>query len=227
MRRSPRLSATQQRAWDEYQDRFVVPVPRHLASTSIAPDYRIDPAELFGRQAPLTVEVGSGLGEAVVNAAQDHPERDFLALEVYLPGIASTLRRMGQRGLSNIRLIQANAPEVLQHALPEASVHELWVFFPDPWHKKRHHKRRLVTTKFLDLAARVLQDEGTLRIATDWADYAEQISQVLAIHPKFARDPKQDSQRFAGRVLTSFERKAQTAGREVTDFTYRRLPRNE
>jgi tRNA (guanine-N7-)-methyltransferase len=129
-------------------------------------------------------------------------------------------------GVTNLRLAEANAPEVLEHMLGEASVTELWVFFPDPWHKKKHTKRRLVTGDFAALAARVLQDEGVLRLATDWEDYALQMRAVLDAAPDFERAFEGEwAPRFDGRVLTAFERKGARVGRDIRDLTYRRRER--
>jgi tRNA (guanine-N7-)-methyltransferase len=225
VRRSGRLNPRQQRAWDDHAEQFVLDVPRSVARTSVDPDFVLDVAATFGREAPLVVEVGSGLGDAVVHAAEAAPERDFVAVEVYTPGLAQTVLRAAQRGLTNVRLVQANAAEVLTTTLPAGSVDELWVFFPDPWHKARHHKRRLVTPAFADLAARVLRPGGTWRLATDWAEYADQMLDVVGAHPAFenAHGPGGRAPRFEGRVLTSFENKGQVAGRDIADLEFRRV----
>lgn len=179
VRRGSRLQGRRQQAWDELSDRFVIDVPRAEADTSVDPDYVFDAAAEFGRTAPLIVEIGSGLGEAVTHAAEQNPDKDYLAVEVYLPGLAQTLQRIGQKELTNVRVVQANAPEVLTTMLPAASVDEVWVFFPDPWHKTRHHKRRMVKDEFAELVARVLVPGGIWRLATDWSDYAVQMREVL------------------------------------------------
>ena len=185
VRRGSRLQGRRQQAWDELSDRFVIDVPRDEADTSVHPDYVFDAGAEFGRTAPLVVEIGSGLGEAVAHAAEQNPDKDFLAVEVYLPGLAQTLQRIGQKGLTNVRVVQANAPEVLGTMLPAGSVEEVWVFFPDPWHKTRHHKRRLVKASFAELVARVLVPGGTWRLATDWSDYAVQMRDVLDASDQF------------------------------------------
>lgn len=249
VRRGTRLQGRRQQAWDEHAESFVVDVPRHVADTSVHPDYMFDATGEFGRSAPLVVEIGSGLGEAVVAAAEADPERNFLAVEVYRPGLANTLLRIGQRGLTNVRVVQANAPEVLGTMLPEGSVSELWVFFPDPWHKTKHHKRRLINGSFAQLAARVLEPGGLWRLATDWSGYAQQMRDVVSASPDFRNahdggragsdspltaawasgvdcEPTGESDlvggwapRFEGRVLTSFENKALKAGRVIFDLT--------
>lgn len=229
VRRSGRLTDKQKRLWAERRGAYLVDVPRAVARTSVDPQLVLDAEAVFGRKAPLVVEIGSGLGDAVVDAATGDPERDYLAVEVYQPGLVHTIARAeragtarGQEGLSNLRLVQANAAELLATTLPAGSVDELWVFFPDPWHKARHHKRRLVTAEFAALAARVLRPGGVLRLATDWAQYAEQMVEVLEadaaltnVHGAGGLAP-----RFERRVLTGFERKARQAGREIADLEY-------
>jgi tRNA (guanine-N7-)-methyltransferase len=143
-----------------------VDVPRHVANTSVHPDYTFDAETEFGRKAPLIVEIGSGLGDAVCHAAEQNPDTDFLAVEVYTPGLANTMIKINSRGLTNVRVVEANAPEVLATMLPPGSVSELWIFFPDPWHKSRHHKRRLIQPEFAELAARAVKPGGLWRIAT-------------------------------------------------------------
>ncbi|GAA1125050.1 tRNA (guanosine(46)-N7)-methyltransferase TrmB [Arthrobacter flavus] len=179
VRRGSRLQGRRRQAWAELDD-FVIDVPRNtMADTSVDPEYQFDAAAEFDRDAPLVVEVGSGLGEAITHAAELQPDFNFLALEVYKPGLAQTLLRIEQKGLTNVRIAQANAAEALATMLPEGSVSELWVFFPDPWHKTRHRKRRLVKADFAEVAARVLAPGGLWRLATDWSDYAVQMRDVL------------------------------------------------
>lgn len=226
VRRSGRMSEAQDRAWTELSAEYVIESPRDIAATSIRPGSAIDPVAVWGRTAPLVVEIGSGQGHAIVHAAASGPETDFLAIEVFRAGLARTMLDADKAGARNLRLVEANAPEVLEHLLPEASVRELWVFFPDPWHKKKHTKRRLVTPGFAALAARALEDGGMLRLATDWEDYALQMRGVMAgaedFAPAFAGEW---APRFGGRVLTAFERKGARVGREIRDLAYRRVPR--
>ncbi|WP_240642218.1 tRNA (guanosine(46)-N7)-methyltransferase TrmB [Microbacterium sulfonylureivorans] len=220
------MSDAQDRAWSELASQYVIESPRDLAATSIRPGSAIDPGEVWGRAAPLVVEIGSGQGHAIVHAAASRPETDFLAIEVFRAGLARTMLDADKAGVRNLRLVEANAPEVLEHLLPEASVSELWVFFPDPWHKKKHTKRRLVTSSFAGLAARALTDDGMLRLATDWEDYALQMRAVLGAAPDFAPEFEGDwAERFDGRVLTAFERKGARVGRDIRDLAYRRRPR--
>lgn len=214
-RRGGRLGERQQRVWDDLADDYVIDPPRDGPSTSVAPDFRLDLAAAFGRTAPLVVEIGSGYGEALSHAAVEHPELDFLALEVYIPAVAQSLLHIRREGLTNIRLMVANAPEMLTTALAPASVHELRIWFPDPWHKNKHNKRRLITPAFAELAARVLPPGASWRIATDWEDYADQIAQVLQTSPDFDGGR---CDRFDGRPVTRFETKGLKVEREIFDF---------
>lgn len=186
VRRGSRLQGRRRDAWAELSEGLVVDVPRSSAAdTSVDPEWEYDAAASFGREAPLVIEIGSGLGEAVAHAAAEHPDRNFLAMEVYRPGLAQTLLRIDQRGLTNVRVAQVNAAEALATMVRPASVAELWVFFPDPWHKTRHHKRRLVKDSFIELAGRVLEPGGILRLATDWSDYAAQMRAAADASPVF------------------------------------------
>ncbi|MFI5427393.1 tRNA (guanosine(46)-N7)-methyltransferase TrmB [Aeromicrobium sp. UC242_57] len=179
-RRGGRLTERQQSAWDATAETFVLDAPRHGPNTSIDPTYVLDQEATFGRKAPLVVEIGSGRGEAIVHAASEHPDWDFLGLEVYVPGVAQTLVTARHAGVTNVRLMIVNAAEALSTMLPPGSVHELRIWFPDPWHKKRHNKRRLITPDFAAIAARALAPGGVWRLATDWQDYADQMREVLA-----------------------------------------------
>jgi tRNA (guanine-N7-)-methyltransferase len=226
VRRSARLTKGQHRAWETRRDRYLVEVPRDHAVTSVDPAWRFDAEATFGRRAPLVVEIGSGHGEAIVAAAAAHPERDHLAVEVYTPGLAQTIVRAEQchdrRGLDNLRLLQVNAAELVETALPDAAADEMWVFFPDPWHKSRHHKRRLVRSEFAKQVARVLRPGGVWRLATDWEEYAHRMVEVLEASDDFvnAHGPGAVAPRYDGRVVTGFERKGRDAGRGVTDLEY-------
>ncbi len=218
IRRGGRLTERQQRAWDDLHHSHVLDLPRHGPSTSVEPGFRLDAEAAFGRRAPLVVEIGSGRGEALVAAAASHPEHDFLGLEVYVPGVAQTLVTMRHEGVSNLRLAVVNATEALATMVPPASVRELWTWFPDPWHKKRHHKRRLVTVGFTALVARVLEPGGTWRFATDWDDYADVATSVLSVSPHVGGGPVD---RYEGRAMTRFESKGVAAGRAIHDLAAR------
>lgn len=226
VRRSGRMSEAQERAFDELAPHYVIDVPRDVAFTSVHPAARLDPAATYGRTAPLIVEIGSGQGHAIVSAASSRPDDDFLAVEVFRAGLARTMLDADREGARNLRLIEANAPEVLASFLPEAAASEVWIFFPDPWHKKRHTKRRMVRPGFGEPAARALADGGLLRLATDWEEYAMQMRDVLDADPEFERAFDGEwAPRFEGRVMTAFERKGIAKGRDIRDLTYRRRRR--
>ena len=142
---------------------------------------------------------------------------------VFRAGLARTMLDADRAGIGNLRLVEANAPEVLQHLLPAGSVDEIWIFFPDPWHKKRHTKRRLLAPEFPPVLAAALRPGGVVRLATDWEDYARQMREVMDAASGFVRDfPGEWAERYDGGVLTAFERKGTRVGREIRDLAYRR-----
>lgn len=217
------MTEAQERAWAEIAPRMLLDVPRGRAATSVAAEARIDPETVWGRRAPLVVEIGSGQGHAIVHAATARPDQDFLAVEVFRAGLARTMLDAERAGVANLRLVEANAPEALENLLPAGSVSELWIFFPDPWHKKKHGKRRLIHPDFVALAARALRPGGVLRLATDWEDYAVQMRRVMDAADGFDRAFAGEwAPRHDGRVLTAFERKGERAGRAIRDLAYRR-----
>ena len=249
VRRSARLDERLQRAWDTYADRYLLDVAAGEGSLAVRDDVRIDAATIrdtWGNDHPLIIEIGSGQGENIVAAAETHPELNFLALEVYDPGVAHTLLLAGKRDLHNLRIAQVNAPELIA-ACADGALAEVWTFFPDPWPKMRHHKRRIVQVELAADVRRALVPGGVWRIATDIEDYALHVHEVMDGLDGFANAggmtvslptehvgkgnaedaaglPHADfteSERFAGRVLTNFERKGLAAGRVIHDFTYR------
>lgn len=223
VRRGGRMTPSQERAWENLGPRYLLDLRRGHAATSIADEVRVDPGAIFERSAPLTVEVGSGQGHAIVHAATQRPDRDFLAIEVFRGGLARTMIRAEWAAVDNLKLVEANAPEVLERALPEGSVDELWVFFPDPWAKARHNKRRLISTDFTTIAARVLRPGGVLRLATDWEEYALQMREIMDAAESFEREFEREwAPRFDGRVLTAFEQKGIDKERAIRDLAYRR-----
>lgn len=226
-RRDGRLSHRHQQAWDAHHARYVVAPERDARATSLAPGWHLDAAALFGRTAPLVVEIGSGDGEAVLASAQAHPEVDHLAVEVYRPGLARTIVAAERAALDNLLVLPADARAVIASALPPESVREVRVFFPDPWPKARHHKRRLVDEAFVTAVTRVLEPGGVLRLATDWPDYAEVMRAVCEAAPGLvSRHPGSPwGPRFDGRVLTRYERKGTDLGRDIRDLAFGRPAR--
>jgi tRNA (guanine-N7-)-methyltransferase len=212
-RRGSRLTATQQAAWERRRDHWLVP-------ESAVDEPAFDPARWFGREAPLIVEIGSGNGEALAALAAARPAYDVLAFEVWRPGIASTFLELEERGVGNVRLLAVDAVWCLEHLFAPEQLAELWTFFPDPWHKKRHHKRRLVSPSFASVAASRLQPGGLWRLATDWGDYAEKIEEVLGAEPLLTGGR---TERWGERPVTKFERRALAEGRSIADLCYRRV----
>lgn len=225
VRRGSRMNASQQRGWDTWHDQYVVDVPRGERRTSVAPEARVDWSERFGRTAPLVVEIGSGNGESLVEMARVHPERDVVAFEVFEPAVASTISHLGREGVGNVRLVMGDAVEGLEWLFAPASLSEVWVFFPDPWPKPRHHKRRLVSPAFAALVASRLAPGGVLRLATDWEEYAWWMRDVLDSSPLLRNDHPETgwAPRLAERPVTRFEQRGLDAGRTVHDLTYRRV----
>ena len=229
---------------DTNADSVAIRSPRRRAVVSFV--RRAEVLRLWGSDRPLVVEIGTGQGENVIAAAQREPDRNFLALEVYDPGVAHTLLRAGKEGLSNLRVAQVNAPELLA-VCEEGLLDEVWTFFPDPWPKMKHHKRRIVQPALAANIHRALKTGGVWRIATDIDDYALHVHEVMDGAPGFenvgsvevslptqhvgkgdadraAEFPHamfRESERFTGRVLTNFEKKGLDAGRTIHDFTYR------
>ncbi|WP_277063926.1 tRNA (guanosine(46)-N7)-methyltransferase TrmB [Schaalia cardiffensis] len=238
-RRSRELPANLQRTWDEHASHYVIEVERGLGYTTVADSVHFDPEKLFGRRSPLTIEIGSGTGEQIVEAARTHPDRDYLAFEVWVPGIAKLISKAVGAGVENIRVVEADAQLALPIVFDEAIVQEVWTFFPDPWRKARHHKRRLVSADFAPEVARVLEDGGLWRLATDWDDYAWQMRDVIEGCELFENpyegerpDPNDPeplrggfAPRFSGRVVTHFETRGIDAGRSAHDLVAVRLPR--
>ncbi|MDO5696422.1 MAG: tRNA (guanosine(46)-N7)-methyltransferase TrmB [Dermatophilus congolensis] len=236
-RRDGRFSHRNSAAWEPRLAHYFVEPERAERSTSIAPTWHFDAESTFGRRAPLIVEIGSGTGDAVLAHAQAHPECDHLAVEVYRPGVARTVVQADARGLENVRVLEADGRALLAHTLTAESVAELHIWFPDPWPKARHHKRRLIDSGLLTDAARVLTPGGVLRAATDWADYADQIAAVAADAEAFEPGGPAPTDapvgvsgaqrygaapRFEVRPITRFESKGRALGRDIADFALRR-----
>jgi tRNA (guanine-N7-)-methyltransferase len=210
--RQGRVTPAQERAMAELAPRFALeysPTP-------------LDPRAVFGRDASFVVEVGSGMGETTAAIAAAHPEVDYLAIEVHLPGVGALLKRIDALGLANLRVIRHDAIEVLAHMIGDASLSGLHLFFPDPWPKKRHHKRRILQPAFAALAARKLAPGGLFHAATDWPEYAEHMLAVLSAEPLLENTAPGYAPRPAGRPLTKFENRGVELGHEVRDLVFRR-----
>lgn len=209
-RRGSRFTPSQQESWDAHHRDWVI-------DEAAVDEPGFDLAERFGREAPLIVEIGSGIGEATAALAAKRPDHNVLALEVWLPGVAHTLGLLEQAGADNVRLLGVDAIWSLENLVAPGSLSELWTFFPDPWPKTKHHKRRLVTPAFARLVVSRLQVGASWRLATDWADYAEQMIQVLDAEPGLVGGRVA---RWADRPVTKFERKGVAVGRDIVDLEY-------
>ncbi|MCW6008487.1 tRNA (guanosine(46)-N7)-methyltransferase TrmB [Micromonospora sp. CPCC 205371] len=186
------------------------------------PGTPLDLAALYGRRAPLVLEIGSGMGEATIAMAGADPGRDYLAVEVHTPGVANLLAMIEQHGLTNVRVGFGDALELVRHMLPPASLDAVHAFFPDPWPKSRHHKRRLIQPEHVALLRSRLAPGGTIRCATDWTEYAETMLETLAADPGLVNEHDRYAPRPAERPVTKFEQRAIDAGREIRDLSFRR-----
>jgi len=206
--RQGRTTPAQQRALDELLPRFGIQFSSKF----------INSKDMFGRDAPLVLEIGSGMGETTAEIAQQNPAIDFIAIEVHGPGVGSLLKKIDALGLQNLRVIRHDAADVLQEMIPDGSLAGIHLFFPDPWPKKRHHKRRLVQPSFAALAARKLAPGGYIHAATDWPEYAAQIDEVFSSNSIFEKELRERKIR----PLTKFERRGIELGHLVRDLLFLR-----
>jgi tRNA (guanine-N7-)-methyltransferase len=214
--REGRITAAQERALTELWPKF-----------GVEPGGKLDLENLFGRTAPRCLEIGFGAGEVIGSLAESHPERDYLGVEVHRSGVGRLLLRAAQGNLGNVRVICDDAVQVLSERVSDDSFDEVLVFFPDPWHKKRHHKRRLIDATFAALLTRKLRPRGVLHLATDWQGYAEQMLEVLnatagleSLSPDGTYVPRPDF-----RPSTRFERRGERLGHGVWDLAYAKVGR--
>jgi tRNA (guanine-N7-)-methyltransferase len=211
--RAGRLSNAQRRALDELGPRFMLPYT----------DAPLDWETAFSRHAPRVLEIGFGMGTTTAEIAERRPGDDFLGIEVHEPGVGALLKLIGEKQLQNIRVVQHDAVEVIEHMLAEASLDGVHVFFPDPWHKARHHKRRLIQPPFVKLLASRLRAGGYLHLATDWQNYAEQMLEVLSAESTLANtsdDPSGYAPRPDYRPVTKFEQRGLRLGHGVWDLLF-------
>lgn len=214
VRRESRITLAQTRALQELWPRYGVPVGEAL----------IDWPAVFGRRAPVILEIGFGNGDTLAATAAAHPQNDYLGIEVHRPGTGSLLRRLAAENLVNVRLMLGDAREIVPQRIPDASLDGVHLFFPDPWPKKRHHKRRLVQSDFAALVTCKLKARGYFHLATDWSEYAAQMKTVLSQTPGLA--DAEGSARFreltGSRRATRFEQRGRRLGHEVWDLVYLR-----
>jgi len=210
--RTGRITPAQARALAEAGTRFCVPYRSEA----------FDWSTTFGREAPRVLEIGFGMGETTARIAADNPGTDYLAVEVHTPGVGALLRRMEELGVGNIRIVQHDAVEVLRDMLGPDSLDGVHVFFPDPWPKKRHHKRRLLQPEFVHQIALRLKPDGYLHVATDWEDYARSVLETLLAEPLLTNTASGFAERPVSRPLTKFEARGQRLGHGVFDLVFRR-----
>ena len=209
--RAGRVGPGQARALAEIGPQFLLPYqPGEL-----------DLDKVFGRVAPRILEIGFGMGEGLAEIAAAHPENDYLGVEVHTPGVGALLKQLGERGLTNVRVVQHDAFEVLTRMLVPASLNGIHIFFPDPWHKTRHHKRRLIQSPLVRLLTSRLLIGGYIHLATDWENYAEQMLAVLTAEPLLHNTVTDYAPRPDTRPLTKFEQRGIRLGHGVWDLVFR------
>ena len=214
VRREGRITPGQQRALQECWPRY-----------GLEADARLDLAQVFGRDAPRTLEIGFGNGASLATMAAQQPQHDFIGIEVHRPGVGHLLQLIEEQGLGNVRLMREDAVQVLQHCIADDSLDRVLLFFPDPWHKKRHHKRRIVQPDFIELLASKIRHGGRLHMATDWEDYAQHMVEVMSGSTAFRNCAASGAfvPRPEYRPVTKFEQRGQRLGHGVWDLLYERV----
>lgn len=211
--RQGRMSNAQTRALETLLPRWGIPYRETLLDLDTA----------FGRNAPKILEIGFGMGDSTAAIAAAHPQNDHLGIEVHGPGVGSLLNQIEALGLTNLRVIQHDAVEVLKHMIAPASLDGVHIFFPDPWHKKKHHKRRLIQPELVALLCEKLKGGGYLHAATDWQEYAEHILAVLSAEPRLANTAAGYAPKPDYRPLTKFEQRGIKLGHGVWDIVFRKI----
>lgn len=214
VRREGRLTPAQKRALENYLSEYEFPQS----------EAAVDLAAIFGRRAPTTLEIGFGNGDALAELAAAHPERNYIGVEVHRPGVGHLLMRIEKAGLENVRVANRDGTQVLRNEIPDDSLDEILVYFPDPWPKERHHKRRLIQSEFALMVSAKLAVGGRLELATDWGEYAEQMQGVLRGTPGLESLGENGgyTERPSWRPETRFEVRGQRKGHEIFDLAYRR-----
>lgn len=212
VRRTGRITESQQRALDELWPLWGVEYT----------DEALDLDKLFGREAPLTIEIGFGNGDSLVQLAAEHPQHNFLGIEVHVPGIGHCLIAARKAGIENLRIVSHDAIDVLSHQIAPECVDRLNLYFPDPWPKKRHHKRRILSPSFLELVHSRLRKDGAFHIATDWQNYAEHTDELFAESALFRLDERRehDGDQPLDRSATKFERRGLRRGHRIWDWRF-------
>jgi tRNA (guanine-N7-)-methyltransferase len=211
--RQGRVSNAQRRAYEDLLPKYGVPYTKDLLNFEI----------VYGREAPRYLEIGSGMGETTVSIARSHPQNDYLAIEVYTPGVGSLLKQIEEFKLTNLRIVQHDAVEVVNNMFPQEYLDGIHIFFPDPWPKLRHHKRRLIQPKFISLLCKHLKLGGYIHVATDWNNYADQILEVMSNELSLTNTARDFVQRPKYRPLTKFEQRGLRLGHKVWDLVFRKI----
>ena len=224
VRRPGRMTTSQSKALEDLWPVFGIDWSDGSEADAADTKLPIDLAAEFGRVAPVVLEIGYGNGDTLVARAASDPDRNYLGIEVHEPGVGHCLIRAQEAGVTNLRLLRRDAIDVLRSGLAPATLSRVNLYFPDPWPKKRHHKRRLLGAATAGALQRVLAAHGRLYMATDWPDYAEQIGEVFDAAPGFLNlaGPGRTAPRYRGRVLTRFEERGIREGRRIVDFAYAR-----
>lgn len=213
VKRDGRLTSGQKNALDKYWNRYGI---NYDGS-------KLDLKKIFSRVAPLIIDIGSGMGETTIKIASEYPENNYLSIEVHKPGVGSLLRQIKNNNLTNIRIMSHDVVEILQNSLPGKCIDSVYIFFPDPWPKKKHYKRRLIKSGFLEILKKKLKHNARIYISTDWVNYAEQILEVFNNNRYFMNLSATDkyAPRPRWRPYTKFELRGEKLGHDIYDFAYR------
>lgn len=188
-------------------------------------DGEIDPSAVFGRSAPLVVEIGFGMGDSLLQMAQSEPDKNFIGIEVHPPGVGRLINLAGDAGVENLRVYMADAKDVMEDCIPSQAISRFQLYFPDPWHKKKHNKRRIVQSEFMSLVAQKIRADGVVHLATDWEAYADHMMEVMCISKLFENSAPEyhfcDKPGY--RPETKFERRGERLGHDVWDIIFRRV----
>ena len=210
VRRTGRVTTGQAKAFEDIGPQYLLPYTESA----------LDAAQAFGRTGKLILEIGFGMGEATAHIARVRPDDNFLCCEVHEPGVGALLKRIGEHDITNIRILQHDAVEVIDHMLPEGSIDGVHIFFPDPWHKKKHNKRRLIQSPLVAKLATRLKPGGYIHCATDWEPYAVQMLEVLSAEPQLANTAQGYAAKPDYRPLTKFENRGLRLGHGVWDLVF-------
>ena len=214
--RAGRMTEGQRRAFEDHWAEYGLSIQ----------DGTADWEAIFGRRAPVVLEIGFGMGDSLLAMAEAEPEKDFVGIEVHPPGVGRLINSAHERGVTNLRVYMADAVDVLEDCIPDTSLDRIQIYFPDPWHKKKHHKRRIIQPAFVERLRAKLAPGGLLHLATDWQEYAEYMLEVMSAAAGFASEAGAGddfSERPPFRPVTKFERRGERLGHGVWDLLYRRI----